>query len=56
MNMKRHNLGPWLLGAVAIICATVLVITGHEDSVGAGIGFAVLMGMLLFFAGFFHRE
>ncbi len=45
-EMKRPNYGPWLLGAVLAICATVLVMTGHEEAVGKALAVAF---MLFFF-------
>lgn len=44
---SRSSLGPWLLACVLVICATVLVLTGHQAAMGPTVAGLVLALVVL---------
>lgn len=47
---RPSSLGPWLLACVLVICATALVLTGHQDVIGPA---AAVCLIVLFFVTVF---
>lgn len=48
MNIRRPSLGPWIFGAVIVICCTILVCTGHEVAIAKALAVVVIACFIIF--------